>query len=383
MYARLFLVVDAVLISKEETRRVEEILRGGCVGTTRAQHRRAFDEWTGFLRRRGFHGNPLLTEVRQPEDAAALWILYADELHGGPKHLRNDQVAHELTLLRSNWFGTLAEVPFLALVTSQERRNRIFRWQAPSREETNRVLEARRARAKRAAPPEFLQFFLEDVWEPLVSGFTTPTKEQLDRMGACLGAMLGYNFGMRIGNLVRGTAARRDQSVHTGELLFAAVGSVTGALKGVAVSQWLATRELSSIEKVSFHLLKTKTGRPVEDLCIKRTTEAEGRLLDAVLTWIRVSGTQDSDPLLTRYAGGSKRYTTRADVTLLIREAAREFQLPEDAFSSKSFRIGVASADDMSAADKDDVAGWSRQASTRESYYDQRNRVGRAASKKA
>ena len=105
-----------------------------------------------------------------------------------------------------------------------------------------------------------------------------------------------------------------------------------------------AVSSLVSIGRIQFNLVATKVGRAVEELCISTVEEHERRLLHAVVAWIRVSGTKDDDPLLTRYAKGKggavgRRLTTRKDVNDVIKLTAGQLGLNPGKFSSKSFRV--------------------------------------------
>lgn len=92
----------------------------------------------------------------------------------------------------------------------------------------------------------------------------------------------------------------------------------------------------------------------------------------------------DEQPLMVRWARDKKgvnrqKLITRREVNRIVKVSAREAGLKAEHFSSKSFRIGVASTDGMCDADKDAVAGWSHKGKTREEVYDQRPKSGRLA----
>ena len=372
----------AVSVQPEELHALRACLRRGCTDDSGGKHTAALAHWEQFLRTRGLHGDPYMTRVPSVHEQAALWLLYAIELNDGPRKLRGDQVQRELSLLKSNWVSNFGDRRFFRLVDGDVQA-RLRRAQAPTREHASQVVIGRQARAKWPTTPEFFTHFVAELWDPtLAEGERSSfTPGLLDSLGAHLGAMMGYNFGCRIGNLVRGNLKTEDKALHTGDLTFV-VGGGAGVQRSMRGTEINAVSSLVSIGRIQFNLVATKVGRAVEELCISTVEEHERRLLHAVVAWIRVSGTKDDDPLLTRYAKGKggavgRRLTTRKDVNDVIKLTAGQLGLNPGKFSSKSFRVGIASSAGLSDARKDQVAGWKAGGSTRRDHYDVRDRRGR------
>ena len=217
--------VPPLMVRPVEWQQLHQLLTRGCTVDTRAKHATALEHWQQFLSTRGLDGDPFLLSVSTDRDRAALWLLHASDMHSGSRRLSGEQVRRELSLLKSNWISNLCDVGFFDLLTPDVRA-RVQRAQAPTREHAARVVAERQDRVKWPVTPEFFHHFINQIWDPVLaagvgSSFTAPI---LDSLGACLGAMLAYNFGTRVGNLVRGSAKTVDKALRTGDLTFVVGG---------------------------------------------------------------------------------------------------------------------------------------------------------------
>lgn len=214
---------------------------------------------------------------------------------------------------------------------------------------------------------------------------------ELIQRGACLGVLLGYNFGNRISNLTppegRSASDSDDHALRLDEIVFSVGPRLPPRLgqepeerlyKGEAARAALvAGGGLLHVTKAVLQFLTTKT-QAVPGLEIVTSTGRQGRILAALESWVLRSGVRDGDPLLTRYANGHRYVIRRRDLTRLTQLAASMLGLPVQRFSFKSLRVGLASVDGMSGATKDRIGGWSNKAGTRAQFYDKRMVRGRS-----
>ena len=143
------------------------------------------------------------------------------------------------------------------------------------------------------------------------------------------------------------------------------------------------------VREVHFDFLVTKQGSSVVHQCVGRRTEEEERILDAITTWLLLSGTKDDDPFLTRYAttgktrrAASRRVVTVNDRTAAIKESARRAGFDENHFSSVSLRKGGISVC-VEAANEETAAlrsGHSSKSAVLHKHYDYSSRGGRGIS---
>jgi hypothetical protein len=360
-------------VTAHDEREAARWLRDRCAPDTIERHGAALASWRAFLAARGLAHDPYLTGVSGDRAKATLWLLHAahlERLHPGWTSVR---LASELSLLKSNWTSSLSDMGFFSLLGGSVNA-RLRRPAATCVYAARVALASRRARRIMPATPQFFIHFASVIWGDAKARAGESESAHLDRLGACLGAMLAYNFGSRVSNMVRGSERRADKSLHAGDLAFA-VGEDAGGqrlVRGTAVT----AAPPHEVVRLEFDLVTTKTGSAVEALRVGRGTADESTLLSAVVEWMRLSGVSDADPLLTRRKP-RKRHVTRKDIVDVVKSTAVALELPGDRYSTKSFRVGVASTNALPGEHKDRIAGWARGGNTRSRHYSFVSAAGR------
>ena len=112
-------------------------------------------------------------------------------------------------------------------------------------------------------------------------------------------------------------------------------------------SEMIDLSQVKRVKEIHINILSTKQGQPVVNQKIARRTKEEEVILEATATWMILSGTQNKDPFLTRYAPTpktkkliSRRLVTNADRAEVVKASARKAGLNDKHFSSTSLRKG-------------------------------------------
>jgi len=386
-------------VTTAERERVESLLQEGLAVQTTKEHLKAFCLWEEFLagRRDSKEGeDPFLTLIENPDDKVTLWVVFLDHLYSS-KGLRSEKIKNVESKLKSYWVSKRRDVSFLDNFSSTAR-DRVYKALGRSQDEMAAHLTKRGQLQKWPVVKEMVPI----LWRPwdMFEGKAIPTTHTMDELGASLVALLQYNFGSRVGNLVQ-TSGKETSNLRVKELqattmrlkdLSFTVGGRCGGAAGRRNHECTETVIVGgairgvdgdrAILAVKFNYFKTKTGAPVLDLSISRETKNGERLLKCVVEWVRMSGGSDDQPLMIRVATLANgktitRHTRSEDVTTIIRKAATNIGLDPKRFSSKSMRIGLASSDCIKDEDKDDLGGWKRGGGTRIKVYDQRRKQGR------
>ena len=336
----------------------------GLASKTVDQHKKAWKSWMDFLAHRAALGHPVVQDPlmcslaqRDQQDLVSLWIIWMTTIKNIPKQRVLTLRSH----LRSNWTSVNLPPP-------GAMGQRITKALQPSPEEARLTAHQQRNKQKLPMLPEVLMGLFHDSFAKFSQqGQLLPTAGELDSMGAMLACMLGLESAQRGGNWIqaRGT---KSQPVQTRDMRFqVAVGEAasssstsepkliiqqfTGeaaraALAGIGANT-VDTSGVARVQEVRIDIIATKQGEPVLDQKIGRRTEEEAVILEAITTWLLLSGTKNSDPFLTRYATTtvakrelSRRLITDSDRTKKVKESARRAGLNPSHFSSTSLRKG-------------------------------------------
>ena len=104
--------------------------------------------------------------------------------------------------------------------------------------------------------------------------------------------------------------------------------------------------------------------------------------MEDLKTWITIAKMRKDDPLFSRLRNGRSRSLRRKDVSEIIKEAARHFNLQPLRFTPHSLRIGGAAtllAAGVSREEVQRVAGWSGSPGTDVKSYGRGTRLDRGA----
>jgi hypothetical protein len=192
-------------------------------------------------------------------------------------------------------------------------------------------------------------------------GKPLPNAKALDSMGAMLSAILAMESAQRGGNWIKSPGSSA-MPVRTKDIRFQ-VGSGETSASTTQMVELIGTSartmlhglgddridlsQVKRVKEIQINILSTKQGHPVINQKIARRTEEEAVVLEAVVTWLLLSGTKDDDPFLTRYAATpktnrreSRRLITAKDRSMIVKDCAREAGLDENHFSATSLRKG-------------------------------------------
>lgn len=207
----------------------------------------------------------------------------------------------------------------------------------------------------------------------------------MDMKGIWLAISLGFDSGLRIGNLTKRDGPNgADHCIRAGNLSFLVadpISQVECRLKGgPSMSSYLARQDVSldMVKSVDMFYVTSKTSRKVKSLVtdpktIGRNSEVESIVLDDLSLWMLHSGVQENDELLTRYsATGTRKVVIRKDVRKAIKESVGSMGLPSKNFSTKSLRSGFGTHAIANGMDMNDMkvrGGWVKDSDVPMKYY--------------
>ena len=388
--------------SLEDTRNILAFNEQGLAPATIKEHAKAWTLWTDFLSHRESLGHrrikgPLMSSLapRDQQDMFNLWTMWLRDVQGVP----TSKIHAIKSNLRSNW--TTANLPPPAL--EGQRSSKALKM---TEDEVRQAERNKREKEKFPMVPEVLMAIFDEKFTNLaVHGATRPSAKQLDGMGGMLAAVLGLESAQRGGNWIQAGKAlskpirTRDIRFRVGQGEASSFNDPDGGkqMTGQEVRDVLDKEpkgpvnlsQIHRVREVHLDFLITKQRSAVVNQCIGRRTEEEGRILDAITTWLMLSGTKDEDPFLTRYATtgrtrklASRRLVTVQDRTRAIKESARRAGLDENHFSGASLRKGAVSvcaeaADEETAAQR---SGHSTKSGVLHKHYNYSSRGGRGVS---
>jgi hypothetical protein len=207
----------------------------------------------------------------------------------------------------------------------------------------------------------------------------------MDKRGIWLAICLGFDSGLRIGNLTKKDGPHgADHSIRAGQLTFLVKDPKTSAdmrLKGGStITNFLKRIDvtLNMVSAVDMVYVTSKTSRKLKSIIenpktLSRRTEVESMVLDDLLQWFLHSQVQETDELLTRYSStGSRKVVIRKDVREAIKLAVSGAGLPPKNFSTKSLRSGFgthAAANGMDSNEMKTRGGWVMASNVPDNHY--------------
>jgi hypothetical protein len=388
--------------SLEDTRNILEFNEQGLAPATIKDHEKAWALWSDFLSHRESLGHerikdPLMSSLatRDQHDMFNLWTMWLRDV----QEVSTSKIPALKSHLRSNW--TTANLPPPA--PEGQRSAKALKM---TEDEVRQAEKNKREREKFPLVPGVLMAIFDSRFTNLtLHGSARPSAKQLDGMGGMLAAVLGLESAQRGGNWIQAGKAL-SKPIRTRDIRFRVErGEASSSnepeggkqMIGEEVREALDTRPTGPVDLSQIHRVKevhldfliTKQGSAVVNQCIGRRTKEEERILDAVTTWLLLSGTKENDPFLTRYATtgktgkkSSRRLVTIQDRTQAIKESARNAGLDENHYSGASLRKGSISVcadakDEETAAQR---SGHSTKSGVLHKHYNYSARGGRGVS---
>lgn len=207
----------------------------------------------------------------------------------------------------------------------------------------------------------------------------------IDKRGIWLAICLGFDSGLRIGNLTKRDGPKgADHCIRAGQLIFSVTdpkSNEEGRLKGGPAMTTFLQRldvDLSMVSSVDMSYVTSKTSRKVKSLVdnqktVSRRTDVESMVLDDLLLWFVHSQVKEADELLTRYSTtGSRKVVIRKDVRTAIKLAVCGAGLPAKNFSTKSLRSGFGThvtANGMGADEMKARGRWVKSSEVPDNHY--------------
>lgn len=192
-------------------------------------------------------------------------------------------------------------------------------------------------------------------------------EENIDKKMTYIGVAFGFNFMNRVSELVLDGVCD-EYAVMSQDALMTVTSKAT-------VSPWqLCKINTRDVLIAHFVIYSSKRGKKARHLYLTRKTEEEGQLLSDMVDFMRMSGVQKNEPLLSRYKNGRFKKLTRRMINEEIKEMAKRSGLKEmeKGFTTRSMRIGGCTT--MKAAGESSrtvklVGGWAEE-STCDAIYD-------------
>ena len=219
------------------------------------------------------------------------------------------------------------------------------------------------------------KYWVEQTW----------TAKGMDKKGIWWAISLGFDSGLRIGNLTKRDGPNgADHCIRASNLIFLVMDpkeNMERRIKGGPnMSSFLARQDVSldMVLSVDMIYVTSKTSGKVKSLVdnpktLGRNSEVESIVLEDLSLWIQHSGVQESDELLTRYsATGSRKVVIRKDVRVAIKEAVSSIGLPAKNFSTKSLRSGFGTHAVANGMDMNEMkvrGGWVKDSDVPNKYY--------------
>ena len=334
-------------------------------------------KWKDYLSSLGEDNKPgdFLENIKNQQEKATRIVLFMAYLymHEG---LRDEQIKKAVTCVSYMFETEGIDSDFMNLAVVARGRKASARTNAE-------CVEKEKERADRVILPVCLdivlnvrhRYWAEQEW----------SAKGMDMKGIWLAISLGFDSGLRIGNLTKRDGPNgADHCIRAGHLTFLVVDPLTKTeqrLKGgERMANYLARPDVENnmVQSVDMLYVTSKTSGKVKSLVenpktIGRNSEIESIVLDDLLTWILYSKVQEDDELLTRYsATGSRKVVIRKDVRNAIKEAVSGMGLPPKHFSTKSLRSGFGTHAVANGMDMEDMkvrGGWVKDSDVPVKYY--------------
>ena len=390
----LYLIRHAgVGVSEERRRAVGDLVKKGVTLGSSAAYGTQWKKWNAFLATIPEDERPdqLLRNVERGDDKV-LWLsLFISHLvKSGMRGTK--EVSGVISGIRWKWHCEVMDSHFFD-------DPRIYAAKQGARPSTEEI----RAAAERMTDNRKLPIFIEMI---MVMRKQLYEESGLDGLGlymkaVYLAAAFSFDMGLRPGNVRRRDGrCSEDHCLRAGDMMFL-VMTTTNEIRirgGEEIRSYLSTmspsgmkidtEKLKTVKGVDVSVVTTKTshrGRsPIEAKHIGRGNVFEELLLEDTCEFMVLSGVKLGDPFCTRYAPSKTGRITRKVVTAkslseAVKEACREFKLPELNFSAKSLRSGFATHLASCGISREQMltrGGWSTKSRVPDNHYIHRFRRG-------
>eukprot|EP01036_Dinobryon_divergens_P038494 gene38494-50550_t len=284
-------------------------------------------------------------------------VLYEEEL-------RTEQISRMVSMVRSAFSFSGEDVTaFDGVMVRQARRG--------GRRSSNEV----RSLAEKCQEVEKYPFNLEMVIGGRVLFWQCGlwNAKALDKKAVWLGIALSFDSGLRVSNITAAEKDREDHCIRAGQVIFTvkssdgSVHNVKGGADFRKMLQGVKDGDMSvqsAVMKYSSNKTSVSCGNSVKDpKYLGRRTPAESNLLNDLIAWMKHSGVNEDDGLLTRYAGAlnSRRCLWCRDMNEGVKAIAVSFGLDPAHFSTRSLRSGfstTAIASGLTEQERNSRGGW-------------------------
>jgi hypothetical protein len=206
------------------------------------------------------------------------------------------------------------------------------------------------------------------------------TSTLLDNRMTYMGAMWGFDIGVRISEFTAPETGGTDHNIRADEIVFLLStpivenGKITYRLRGG--DRRLAGQIMSNIQMCDTQASSHKSGSLKKSKCLGRRTVEESQWLDDLIQWTVIADPTGSDPLFSRpsdHPPGSRKILTGKMVRTAIKEAVTSVGLPPIYFSGHSLRKAMYThmrAAGCSADDRNDRGNYSDKSKVGDQDYD-------------
>lgn len=364
-------------VSESESATLTEFLSNSVTAGTARSYNAGIKTWTEYLGTLDSNSHPgeYLERVEDQNGKAQRVVLFMAYLYMN-EGLRDEQIKRIITSLTYTLEVKGMDASFMHLALVSRGRAATSR----SSEECRVYEEKRKDNVILPVCLDIVlgvreKYWVEQDWE----------MKGMDMKGIWLAISLGFDSGLRIGNLTKRDGPHgADHCIRAGQLNFLVKDPQTTEVirlkGGSTITNFLKRGDvtLDMVSEVDMIYVTSKTSRKVKSLIenpktLSRRTDVESMVLDDLLQWFIYSQVQEEDELLTRYSStGSRKVVIRKDVRKAIKLAVGGAGLPPKNFSTKSLRSGFGThvtANGMDASEMKSRGGWVATSSVPDTHY--------------
>jgi hypothetical protein len=364
-------------VSKEEGAMLKSFLNQSVTKGTARSYQASIDKWKEYLSTLDpdCHPGDFLERMESQHEKAKRIVLFMAYLYMS-EGLRDEQIKRAVTGVSYMFEVEGMDASFMELAMVSRGRTATCR----SIEECRAYEEVRGSKVILPVCLDIVLSVRDQYW--VNQDWST---KGIDKRGIWLAISIGFDSGLRIGNLTKRDGPNgADHCIRAGQLTFFVIDPQTNEekrLKGGPLTTAFLERQdvpLSAVSSVDMTYVTSKTSRKVKSLVnnpktISRRTAVESMVLDDLLSWFLHSRVQEGDELLTRYSNtGSRKVVIRKDVRTAIKLAVQGAGLPPRNFSTKSLRSGFGThvtANGMGSDEMKSRGGWVKDSTVPDNHY--------------
>jgi len=360
-------------LQEEESDLVDTFLMRTKVNSTWKEHTKHWGTWIRFLgyECREQRWGVCLEKCITDNEKVQTFIYFMAWLHAHPRNYRGDEVLRPCRAMRA----MLTRHGFNSAWMDDERIKEARKAAQLTNEEFRE-----RGRAKDPKDDDFLPLSM-DMLKPLRERNWREHKwdvAALDSRCIDIALRLGCDSGFRVGH-VASTSVKDPNSDHRlalTDVVFMEANGIRKKWDDYPPGHFKCPHNRELVTGVIFSVWTSKTGKArragQEKKRLEKNTPDETQLLMDLLLWWSYAGTKVEDPIFTRYNGMRRKELIAKSIRTSIKELATKWKLPEDRMSTKSMRIGFASASDNLNVDPETMksrGGWSRNSNVPRKHY--------------